>query len=328
MIVGINGFGRIGKNIYRILIKNNIKVALVNDPLLDLQSFFYQAKYDSVYGTMENIKMTTKGIIVNGIETVLSNERNQENIKWKKYGVNYVIECSGAFSTLEQCQKHDAPRIILTCPSNDIPMFIFGVNHDKIKYQKVISAASCTTNCLAPLAKILNDNFEIIEGFAATVHSMGATQNTLDGIGSNLRISRSCMNIIPTATWADFATEKVIPEIEGKISAIAYRIPLSSASLLDFVVKVKNQTSLNQIKRIIKSDTEIKNVIGVTEDDWVSSDVIGDGRSFILDMKASSQISPTFLKLVAWYDNEYAFCCRIVDIIVYLETKAKREFNY
>lgn len=325
MIVGINGFGRIGKHVYRILIRNGIKVALVNDPFIDINSFFHQAKYDSTHGKIEDIQLKSKSIIARGIETVLSNERNPKEIKWAKYKVDYVVECSGCFKTMEECSKHDAPRVILTCPSEDIPMFVFGVNHEQIENQKVISAASCTTNCLAPIVKLINDNFEIVEGFVSTIHSLTGSQNTVDGNGRNLRIARGCMNIIPTTTGAAFATEKIIPQVKGKIFAMAYRVPLPNVSLVDFVVKVKNPTSLEKIKKLIEKSTSpaFKCSLCVSEDELVSSDVMGDPRSSILDIRASAQLSPTFFKLVSWYDNEYAYSCRVVDIIFYISDQGK-----
>lgn len=329
MIVGINGFGRIGKQIYRILIKNGIRVALVNDPAIDIETFYYQAKYDSIYGTLDDIEMQTNSIVSQGITTVLSSERNPADIKWKEYRVDYVVECSGVFKTLEKCKEHDSPCIILSCPSVDIPMFVYGVNHEDITDERIISAASCTTNCLAPLAKLMDDRFGIVEGFVSTIHSMTSSQNTVDGKGKNLRSSRGCMNIIPTTTGAAFATEKILPGIKGKISAMAYRVPLSNVSLVDFVVKVKTPTSLDEIRKIIE-DCNIKNpdcVLGVTDEELVSCDLVGDSRSSILDLKASAELSPTFFKLVSWYDNEYGYCCRVVDIICYLEDRRMSRLN-
>ena len=326
MIIEINGFGRIGKQIYRVLVKNGIKVALVNDPALTLKTFFYQARYDSVYGTLDDISLSPKGISAHGIETALSTEKNPKDIEWMKYKVDFVVEASGIFKTLKDCSKHNAPRVILTCPSEDIPMFVLGVNHEDIKDTKIISAASCTTNCLAPLVKLMNDNFQIVEGFVSTIHSMTGSQNTVDGKGKNHRISRGCMNIIPSSTGAAFATERIIPEIKGKISAMAYRVPVPSVSLVDFVVKVNKPTSLEKIRKLIeKQKTPIsRNVLGCTDEELVSSDYVGDTRSSILDLKASVQLSPTSFKLVSWYDNEYAYSCRVVDIIFYLKDQSKK----
>ncbi|ELA41977.1 glyceraldehyde-3-phosphate dehydrogenase, type I [Vittaforma corneae ATCC 50505] len=235
MIVGINGFGRIGKQVYRILVKNGVNVALVNDPFVDIKYFYYLAKFDSVYGTLEDIQQRQKSVIAHGIETFLSNESEPENINWPKYNVNYVIECSGKFTTHLKCSKHNCERVILSCPSSDIPTFVFGVNHELISNERVISAASCTTNCLAPIVKVLNDRFGIVEGLVTTVHSLTGSQKTVDSKGSKWRSSRGCMNIIPATTGATMATEMVIPEIKGRITGSAYRVPVSDVSVVDFV---------------------------------------------------------------------------------------------
>lgn len=320
MIVGINGFGRIGKQVYRILVKNGIKVALVNDPALNMEEFFYQARYDTVYGIIDDISMNSNSISAHGIETALTTESSPKNIPWAKYKVDFVVESSGIFKTQIECSKHNAKRVILTCPSEDIPMFIFGVNHLEIKDQKVISAASCTTNCLVPLAKLVHDNFKIEEGFVSTIHSMTGTQKCVDGKGKNHRIGRCAMNIIPSTTGAAFATEKILPELKGKITAMAFRVPIPSVSLIDFVIKTSKPTSLEKIKKLIEKqkDKYLRNILGVTDEELVSSDYIGDTRSSVLDIKASVQLSPTSLKLVSWYDNEYGYSCRIADILFHL----------
>lgn len=323
MIVGINGYGRIGKEIYRILVQKNIKVAAVNDPFIDIKYFHYTAKYDSVYGILKDVQLKENSIEYNGIETVLLNEKDPSKIDWQKYKVDYVVECTGIFKTQEQCSMHNAKRVILTCPSNDLPTFVLGVNHNKIGNEKVISNASCTTNCLAPLAKIVNDNFGIEEGFLSTIHAMTATQKTVDGKGSSWRSNRSCMNIIPASTGAAIATEKVIPELKGKIGAMSYRVPVASVSVIDLVVKLNKPASIEDIKNLIvnSQDPMVKKVLGYTEDEVVSSDFIGDSRSSILDINASKQLSPTFIKLVSWYDNEFGYSCRVVDLLQFLAVK-------
>lgn len=320
MIVGINGFGRIGKQVYRILAKNGVRVALVNDPFIDIKYFYYLAKFDSVYGTLENIEQKSKSIVAHGIETFLSNESDPKDIKWSKYKVDYVIECTGKFTTSRKCSRHKCSRVILSCPSKDIPTFVFGVNHQLIADHRVISAASCTTNCLAPLVKLLNDKFGIVEGFVTTVHSLTGTQKTVDSQGSKWRSNRSCMNIIPATTGAATATEKVIPEIKGKIHASAYRVPLTEVSVIDFVVKLKKGTSLQEIKQLVENpaDSAMKSVLGVTNEEVVSRDLVGDSRSSIFDFKASAELSSTFFKLVSWYDNEYGYSCRLVDLLFYV----------
>lgn len=326
MIVGINGFGRIGKQVYRILVKNGVSVALVNDPFVDIKYFYYLAKFDSVYGTLEDIQQRQKSIIAHGIETFLSNECEPENINWQKYNVNYVIECSGKFTTLKKCGKHNCERVILSCPSADIPTFVLGVNHQLVRGERVVSAASCTTNCLAPIVKLLNDNFEIVEGFVTTVHSLTGSQKTVDSKGHKWRSNRGCMNIIPATTGAAIATEKVIPEIKGKITGSAYRVPVSDVSVVDFVVKLRKPTSLQEIRRLIEntSDNVMRNVLGLTDEEVVSSDFIGDSRSSIVDFGASMELSPTFFKIVSWYDNEYGYSCRLVDLLFYLAEKDRR----
>jgi len=326
MIVGINGFGRIGKQVYRILVKNGVNVALVNDPFIDIKYFFYLAKFDSVYGTMDGIQQRQKSIIAHGVETFLSTETEPEHIPWAKHGVSYVIECTGKFTTLAQCRKHRCKRVILSCPSQDIPTFVIGVNHQDIRDEQVISAASCTTNCFAPIAKLLNDNFEIVEGYLTTVHAVTGSQKTVDGKGSKWRSNRACTNIIPASSGASIATEKVIPEIRGKISAGAFRVPVADVSVIDFSVKLKKSTSLREIRDLIENseDSVLKNVLGVTDEEVVSSDFIGDPRSSILDMNTSMELSPTFLKIVSWYDNEYGYSCRLVDLIFYLAENDKK----
>lgn len=320
MIIGINGFGRIGKQVYRILIRNKIKVALINDPFIDLEYLFYLAKYDSIYGALEDIELASSSIIAHGIETYLSSHSEPENIDWPKYEVDYVLECSGKFSTIEACNKHKAKRVLLSSPSKTIPMFVYGVNHLSYDDEKVISCASCTTNCIAPLAKILNDNFNIIEGFITTVHSMTGSQKTVDLKGKDWRESRGIMNIIPASTGAASAVAEVLPSLKGKLHSTAFRVPVSDVSVIDFVVRVEKDTSLAIIKEAIENskDEYLLSIMGVTEDEVVSSDFIGDPRSSILDYKASMMLNKNFFKLISWYDNEYGYSCRMVDMLLYI----------
>lgn len=327
MIVGINGFGRIGKQVYRILVKNGVQVSLVNDPFIDIKYLYYLAKFDSIYGTMDGIQMRQKSIVAHDIETFLCMETEPENIPWSKYNVDYVIECTGKFTTLSQCRKHKCKRVILTCPSQDIPTFVVGVNHQEIKDEKIISAASCTTNCFAPIAKLLNDNYEIVEGFLTTVHSLTGSQKTVDGKGPKWRSNRACSSIIPSTSGASIAAEKVLPAIKGKIRAAAFRVPVSDVSVIDFSVKLKKPTSLGEIKHLIEAceDPIVKNVLGFTNDELVSCDFIGDPRSSIVDINASMELSPTFLKIVSWYDNEYGYSCRVVDLIFHLAEYDKKK---
>lgn len=327
MIVGINGFGRIGKQVYRILVKNGVKVALVNDPFVDIDYFYYLAKYDTVFGTLDDIKKKTRSIVAHGIETFLTNASDPKDIRWDEHNVDYVLECSGQFKTLRKCERHNARRVILSCPSDNIPMYVMGVNHEQIGDEKVVSAASCTTNCLAPIAKLLSDSFGIVEGFATTVHSLTGSQKAVDSKGSKLRGNRSCLNIIPYTTGAAVAVEKVIPELKGKIGANSYRVPLADVSIVDFVVKLNKPTSLPEIKKLIENPTNpgLGNILGITDDEVVSSDMIGDPRSSIVDYNASQQLSPTFFKIVSWYDNEYGYSCRLVDMLFYISELEKKK---
>lgn len=326
MIVGINGFGRIGKQVYRILVKNGIKVALVNDPNIDVKYFHYLVKYDSVYGTLEEIELKQRSIVAHGIETFLTNESDPRDIKWSRHDVDYVLECSGKFNTVKKCERHRAERVILSAPSEDIPMFVYGVNHTEIQDEKVISCASCTTNCLAPLAKLLNDNFGIAEGFLTTVHSLTASQKAVDSKGSKWRSSRGCMNIIPSTTGAATAVGRVIPDLKGKVDGMAFRVPLADVSIIDFVVKLRKPTSLEEVRKLVEKpkDPHMVNILGLTDDDVVSSDMIGDSRSSILDYSSCMQLSPTFFKFVSWYDNEYGYSCRMVDLLFYIAEKDSR----
>jgi glyceraldehyde 3-phosphate dehydrogenase len=321
MAVGINGFGRIGKHIYKILVKNGMQVNVINDPFVDINYLEYLLKYDTTFGTQDSIHIKGQSIFMNNIETKLLNEKDPSKIDWNALNVDIVVEASGVFTTLADCSKHKAKHVILTAPSKDIPMFVYGVNHKNIGPEdRIISAASCTTNCLAPLAKLINDEYGIEEGLMTTVHSVTSTQSTTDGKGSKWRSARSIMNIIPASTGAAVAVTKVIPELEGKINGMAFRVPVINCSVVDLTVKLKKPTSLEQIKNLILSSNEqMRGVLGVTEDEIVSSDVIGESKSSILDLKASMQLNPNFFKLISWYDNEYGYSCRVVDLIVYIE---------
>lgn len=319
MKVGINGFGRIGKNIYRILIANGIEVPLVNDPFIDLEYMAYLLKYDTVTGR-EECKVEGEYLVYKGRKTKLSREKSPELIKWGESQVDYVVEATGVFKAKEDCSKHACKRVILTAPSRDIEMYVYGVNHEKISGEKVISSASCTTNCLAPLAKIINDAFGIEEGVMSTVHAVTATQRTTDSKGSNWRSSRSAMNIIPASTGAATAVGKVLPELKGKLMGMAFRVPVINGSVVDLTVKLSKPTSLQGIKEEIERAGN-KEVIACIEEEVVSADIIGDSRSSLFDLKASIQVSPTFFKLVSWYDNEYAYSCRVVDILKYLSER-------
>ncbi|EOB14166.1 Glyceraldehyde-3-phosphate dehydrogenase 2, partial [Nosema bombycis CQ1] len=289
--VGINGFGRIGKCIFKILRDRGIEVPLVNDPFLDLEYMHYLLKYDSTYGREDVCQLENDKIIYKGKPTSHSTAKLPSEIPWKDFKVDYVIESTGLFLTLKDCEGHkDVKSIIITAPSPDAPMFVFGVNHLKYNKEKIISNASCTTNCLAPLANILNKNFGIEEGLMMTVHSVTATQKIVDGITKkNKRDGRSGMqNIIPASTGAAKAVTKVLPELE-EISEI-----------------------------FEKESKENKEIIGITYDEVVSTDFNKDSRSCILDARGSMELNPKFFKLLAWYDNEYGYSCRTVDLLEYV----------
>ncbi|KAI4292481.1 glyceraldehyde 3-phosphate dehydrogenase (phosphorylating) [Pancytospora philotis] len=317
MKVGINGFGRIGKNVYKILVQNNIEVPLVNDPAMDLSYMEYLLKYDSVNGRFA-CALENDAVVCNGIRTRLSRKYDQADIDWAGHGVDYVVEASGVFTTAEECAKHNCKRVILTAPSKDMPMYVYGVNHTSIGSEKVISAASCTTNCLAPLAKLINDAYGIEEAMMSTVHSVTASQRVTDAKGAKWRSARSADNIIPASTGAADAVVKVLPELAGKLGAMAFRVPVLNVSVVDFVVKLKKATSLDAIKALIKEHS-MDGVLGWTEDAVVSADLINDRRSSIVDMSASMELNSTFFKLISWYDNEYGYSCRVCDLLKYID---------
>ncbi|WUR03105.1 glyceraldehyde-3-phosphate dehydrogenase [Vairimorpha necatrix] len=323
--VGINGFGRIGKLVFKILRDRGIEVPLVNDPFLDISYMYYLLKYDTVYGNDSKVEIKKDKIFYNNKETTLSTCKSPSEIEWKKYNVDYVIECTGVFKNIEDCELHkDVKNIIISAPSEDAPMFVYGVNHDKYNGERVISNASCTTNCLAPLANIINKHFGIEEGLMTTVHAATATQKIVDGITKkNKRDGRSGMqNIIPASTGAAKAVGKVIPELNGKLNGMAMRIPILDVSVVDLTVRLKKKTSLEDIKNVFYEESEkIPNVLGVTEEDVVSSDFIKDERSCIFDFKASMQMGDKFFKLIAWYDNEFGYATRIADLVDYVSKK-------
>jgi glyceraldehyde 3-phosphate dehydrogenase len=323
--VGINGFGRIGKLVYKIFRDNGIEVPLVNDPFLDTSYMYYLLKYDTVYGTDDKVELKDDKILYNKKETVLSDCKNPSDIDWSKHKVDIVIECTGVFKTIEDCEKHiGVKKVIISAPSSDAPMFVYGVNHDKYNGEKIISNASCTTNCLAPLANIINKHFGIEEGLMTTVHATTATQKIVDGITKkNKRDGRSGMqNIIPASTGAAKAVGKVIPELNKKLNGMSMRVPVLDVSVVDLTVRVSKPTSLEEIKDVfIKESKAMPTIIGITEDEVVSSDFIRDSRSCIFDYKASMQMGNNFFKLIAWYDNEYGYATRIVDLVDHISSE-------
>lgn len=321
MKVGINGFGRIGKNIYKICAEHRVEVPLVNDPFIDIEYMAYLLKYDTVTGRLD-CHIEDDAVVYRGKRTRLCKEKTQGSIPWAEYGIDYVVEATGVFMNQEECEKHKCKRVVLTAPGIGIPMFVYGVNHEKIDAEKVISAASCTTNCLAPLAKLLSDEYGIEEGLMTTVHSVTATQKITDAKGPKWRSARSALNIIPATTGAARAVCKVLPELEGRINGMAFRVPVINVSVVDFVVRLRRETSLEEIRKLIDR-SDMPGIIGWTDSPVVSSDFNGDSRSSILDLGASMEMNSRFFKLISWYDNEYGYSARVVDLMMYMASKDK-----
>jgi glyceraldehyde 3-phosphate dehydrogenase len=321
--VGINGFGRIGRITFRaILNRDDIEVVAIND-LLDVEHLAYLLKYDSVHGKL-NDQISTKEncLIVNGNEIRVTAEKNPLDINWGKLNVDVVAECTGIFTTMDKAQLHidaGAKKVAVSAPSKDIPMFVMGVNSDDItKDHKIVSNASCTTNCLAPVAKILHDNFTIKEGLMTTVHAATATQMTVDGPAKNYRLGRSALNnIIPSSTGAAVAVGKVIPELNGKLTGMAFRIPTANVSVIDLTVVLEKSTSYDEIKEKFKnaSENELKGVLGYTEEAVVSQDYVGSPFTSNFDANAGIELSSTFFKIISWYDNEFGYSTKLVELI-------------
>lgn len=331
--IGINGFGRIGRLVLRAAIAKGVEVTAINDPFIDVTYMVYMVKYDSTHGRFNGeIKEEGGVLVVNGQKIQVYQERDPTNIPWAKNGVDVVVESTGVFTTTEKAKAHleaanGAKRVVITAPSADAPMFVMGVNHDKFdKSMQVISNASCTTNCLAPLAKVINDQFGIEEGLMTTVHAVTATQKTVDGVSSKAwRDGRGAnQNIIPASTGAAKAVGKVIPELNGKLTGMAFRVPTPDVSVVDLTCRLKKGASYDEIKKAVKAASESdqwKGILGYTEDEVVSSDFIGDTHSSIFDAKAGISLNDNFVKLVAWYDNEYGYSNRVVDLIKYVASQ-------
>jgi len=321
--VGINGFGRIGRITLRaILNRDDMDVVAIND-LLDVEHLAYLLKYDSVHGKL-NDQISTKEncLIFNGNEIRVSAEKNPLDINWGALNVDVVAECTGIFTTMDKAQLHidaGAKKVAVSAPSKDIPMFVMGVNSDEItKDHKIVSNASCTTNCLAPVAKILHDNFTIKEGLMTTVHAATATQMTVDGPAKNYRLGRSALNnIIPSSTGAAIAVGKVIPELNGKLTGMAFRIPTANVSVIDLTVVLEKSTSYDEIKEKFKnaSENELKGVLDYTEEAVVSQDYVGSPFTSNFDANAGIELSSTFFKIISWYDNEFGYSTKLVELI-------------
>eukprot|EP00092_Neocalanus_flemingeri_P076806 GFUD01095299.1.p1 GENE.GFUD01095299.1~~GFUD01095299.1.p1 ORF type:complete len:357 (-),score=104.76 GFUD01095299.1:150-1151(-) len=328
--IGINGFGRIGRLVLRAAVEKGATVVAINDPFITLDYMVYMFKYDSTHGRFKGeVKEDGKFLYVNGNKITVFNERDPANINWASAGAEYVVESTGVFTTTATASAHTkggAKKVIISAPSADAPMFVMGVNHEKYdKSLQVVSNASCTTNCLAPLAKVINDNFGIIEGLMTTIHATTATQKTVDGpSGKDWRGGRgAAQNIIPSSTGAAKAVGKVIPELNGKLTGMAFRVPTPDVSVVDLTVRIEKEASYEEICAKIKEASEgsMKGYLGYTDEDLVSTDFIGDDRSSIFDAKAGIQLSKTFVKLVSWYDNEMGYSNRVIDLITYMQSK-------
>lgn len=333
--IGINGFGRIGRLVFRASLQNpNVVVTGINDPFIDLEYMVYMLRYDSIHGQFKgDISVKDGKLIVNGNAITVFAEMNADKINWASCGAEYVAEATGVFTTVDDASKHlvgGAKKVVITAPSKDAPMFVMGVNQEKYKKDmKVVSNASCTTNCLAPLAKVINDKFGITDGLMTTVHSTTATQKTVDGPSKkDWRGGRAASNnIIPSSTGAAKAVGEVIPELKGKLTGMAFRVPTLNVSVVDLTVNLKKSATYDEIKAALKAasqSAEFKDIIGYTEEAVVSSDFIGDKRTSIFDAAAGIMLTPTFVKLVSWYDNEWGYSNKVVDLIEYMaKTDAK-----
>jgi len=328
--IGINGFGRIGRLVLRASLAKGATVVAVNDPFLDLDYMVYMFKYDSTHGSFKGeVKAENGLLVVNGNKIQVFAERDPKSIPWGKAGAEIVVESTGVFTTIEKASAHlagGAKRVVISAPSADAPMFFMGVNETTYDpSMKVVSNASCTTNCLAPLAKVINDNFEIVEGLMTTIHAITATQKTVDGPSGKLwRDGRgAAQNIIPAATGAAKAVGKVIPALNGKLTGMAFRVPVHDGSVVDLTVRLAKPATYDEIKAKVKEASEgpLKGILGYTEDEVVSTDFIGDTRSSIFDANAGIQLNPQFVKLVTWYDNEFGYSMRVIDLIKYIQSR-------
>ncbi|HHY81497.1 MAG TPA: type I glyceraldehyde-3-phosphate dehydrogenase [Clostridiales bacterium] len=326
--VGINGFGRIGRLVFRAsLAYPDVQVVGINDPFIDLDYMVYMLKYDSVHGRFKGeVKAENGKLVVNGREISVYASMKPEEINWSECGAEYIVESTGVFTTTEKASAHfagGAKKVVISAPSADAPMFVMGVNHDKYtKDMKVVSNASCTTNCLAPLAKVIHENFGIVEGLMTTVHATTATQKTVDGPSKkDWRGGRAAAaNIIPSSTGAAKAVGKVIPELNGKLTGMAFRVPTIDVSVVDLTCRLEKGATYDEIKAAVKkaSENELKGILGYTEDAVVSTDFITDSRTCIFDADAGISLNPHFVKLVAWYDNEWGYSNKVVDLIVHM----------
>lgn len=327
--IGINGFGRIGRLVFRAAQHyENIQVVGIND-LISVEYMAYMLKYDSVHGQFNgDIRVDNGHLVVNGKTIRITSEKNPEDLKWNEIGAEYIIESTGIFLTKEKAQAHitaGAKRVVMSGPpKDDTPMFVMGVNEKSYEGEAFVSNASCTTNCVAPLVKVIHDKFGITEALMTAVHATTATQRTVDSPSmKDWRGGRAASgNIIPSSTGAAKAVGKVIPELSGKITGLSFRVPVLDVSVADLTCRLKTPASYEEICNAVKkaSENEMKGILGYTEEDVVSTDFIGETRTSVFDAKAGISLSPTFVKLVSWYDNEYGFSNKILDLILHMDT--------
>lgn len=325
--LAINGFGRIGRIVFRETYnRDNVEVVAIND-LLEVKHLAYLLKYDSVHGRFAGkVEVIDDKLYVNDKYIRVTAQKDPAILKWDEVGVDVVAECTGIFTTLETAQAHikgGAKKVVISSPSADAPMFVMGVNHQKATgADTIVSNASCTTNCLAPLAKVINDNFGIVEGLMTTIHSTTATQLTVDGPSKrDYRGGRAALlNIIPASTGAAKAVGKVIPELNGKLTGMSMRVPTADVSVVDLTVKLAKETSYEEIMSVLKnaSETSMKGILGFTEDDVVSQDFIGEKLTSVVDAKAGIGLNSTFFKIVSWYDNEYGYSSKLIDLSIHI----------
>jgi len=326
--IGINGFGRIGRLVFRASISKDVEVVGINDPFIDVDYMVYMLKYDTVHGKFDGDVYSKDGkLVVNGKEITVFAERDPKDIKWSECGAEYVVESTGVFTTTEKASAHlvgGAKKVVISAPSADAPMFVMGVNNDTYTSDmKIVSNASCTTNCLAPLVKVVDDNFGLVEGLMTTVHSTTATQKTVDGpSGKDWRGGRAAAgNIIPSSTGAAKAVGKVLPHLNGKLTGMSLRVPTLDVSVVDLTCRLEKSTTYDEIKAAMKkaSESNLKGIMEYTEEAVVSSDFIGDPNTCVFDADAGIMLNGNFVKLVAWYDNEWGYSNKVVDLLMHME---------
>lgn len=325
--IGINGFGRIGRLVLReVLQRNDVEVVAINDLIEDKEQLAYLFKYDSVHGKFKGeVAIESENLIINGKQIRITSERNPENLNWSEVGASVILDCTGVFKEIELASAHikaGAEKVVISAPSKTAPMFVMGVNHKNLKAtDTIISGASCTTGCLAPMAKIIHDEYGILEGLMTTVHAVTASQSTVDeAAGKNYRIGRTSLsNIIPSTTGAAIAVAKVIPELKGKLTGMAFRVPTTNVSVVDLTVRTEKEATIEGIKNLFKnaSQEEYRGVVDYTEDAVVSQDFISNTNLCTFDADASIALNNNFFKLIGWYDNEYGYASKLIDLALY-----------